>query len=166
MSAQKLDVRIKAKPDFIPTFESELAAGADIKADLTGEIKTIIGHCDCKDSFIEIYPNSRVTIECGFAIEIPEGYEGEIRPRSGKATKEAMHIPNSPCTIDADYRGIVKLTIHNMHPANKLIITHKERIAQLLIKEAYCKDKVTFTNVEELSETVRGSGGYGHTGKH
>jgi dUTP pyrophosphatase len=150
---------------FAPTFQTVGAAGADIKADLHAPITRVFGQHDIHEDYIEIYPNSRVTIECGFSIEIPNGYEGQIRPRSGKSTKEGMHLPNSVGTIDSDYRGIVKITIHNMHPGNNLIIAHQERIAQLLIKKAYCSDEIQYEVVDSLSETVRGSGGYGHTGK-
>lgn len=161
-----LQIKIKAEDNsFIPEFKTDGSVGADIKADLSKPIQKEFGHYIDRKEFIEIYPNSRVTIECGFAMELPSGYEAQIRPRSGKSTKEGMHLPNSPGSIDSDYRGIIKVTAHNIHPINNLIITHGERIAQMVIKEAFGKDKVEFVSTNELSETVRGEGGYGHTGK-
>lgn len=95
-----LQIKIKAEDDsFIPEFKTDGSVGADIKADLLAPIQREFGHFLDRNSFVEIYPNSRITIECGFAMELPSGYEAQIRPRSGKSTKEGMHIPNSPGTI-------------------------------------------------------------------
>lgn len=99
-------------------------------------------------------------VPTGLAIEIPEGYEGQIRPRSGLAAKHGVTCLNSPGTIDADYRGEVKVLLIN-HGMKSVTFERGERIAQLIISRY---EKVDVIDAQELTETVRGAGGFGHTG--
>ena len=159
-----MQVKIKADRNiFIPTFGSKEASGADIRANLEIEPQHIFGtSIYTKDVSIEIAPNSRVLVDCGFSMELQKGYEAQLRPRSGLSTKKGIHIPNSPGTIDSDYRGKVMVGLHNM--SNEYVtIQHEERIAQLMIKEVL---KVEFFNSDELNTTDRGAGGFGSSGTH
>ena len=109
---------------------------------------------------ISIAPGDTALIPTGFALEIPPGYEGQVRPRSGLAAKHAISIPNAPGTIDADYRGELRIILINLG-REPFTIKRGDRIAQLVIAP------VTSTNLQEVSdlgETPRGSGGFGHTG--
>lgn len=99
-------------------------------------------------------------VPTGLAVEIPEGYEGQIRPRSGLAAKHGVTCLNSPGTIDADYRGEVKVLLIN-HGMKSVTFERGERIAQLIISRY---EKVDVIDAQELTETVRGAGGFGHTG--
>ncbi|MFH1542902.1 MAG: dUTP diphosphatase, partial [bacterium] len=99
-------------------------------------------------------------IPTGFSIAIPEGYEAQVRPRSGLAVKHGVSILNTPGTVDSDYRGEVKIIIMN-HGKNDLIVKRGDRIAQMIINKI---EQIQFEQVETLSETVRGDGGFGHTG--
>lgn len=127
----------------IPEFKSEFAAGADLYA--------------IKDS--TIVPNGRKLIPLGFKIEIPEGFEGQVRPRSGLALKRGITLINAPGTIDSDYRGemMAALVNHNNHP---VWIEKGERIAQLVIKKV---ESIKFVE-GKVDETKRGEGGFGSTG--
>lgn len=100
-------------------------------------------------------------VPTGLFMEIPIGYEGQVRPRSGLAIKSGITVLNSPGTIDADYRGEVKVILINLSE-NDFVIKSGDRIAQLVI--AKC-EQIEVVNVQELSETERGAGGFGHTGK-
>lgn len=102
-----------------------------------------------------------VLIPTGFAMAIPEGFEAQIRPRSGIAVKHGIGIVNSPGTIDSDYRGEVKIAVINMGK-NAYVIRRGDRIAQMVIKKVY---QARLEVVEELDETERDAGGFGHTGK-
>jgi dUTP pyrophosphatase len=102
-----------------------------------------------------------VSIPCGFAVAIPTGYEGQVRPRSGLAAKYKISIPNAPGTIDTDYRGEVKILFHNNGP-NEFKIVRGMRIAQMLVLPV---PRVIWQEVEELPATLRDSGGFGHTGE-
>jgi dUTP pyrophosphatase len=130
----------------VPTYQSELAAGFDLHAAI--------------ESPVEIKPLERVLIGTGLAMAIPPGFEGQVRPRSGLALKRGLTVLNSPGTIDADYRGEVKILLVNVSdlPAR---IEPGERIAQMVI--AKC-ERVGFDVVATLDETARGAGGYGSTG--
>jgi len=132
----------------LPAYETALSAGMDIRADLTDEL--------C------LAPMQRALIPTGLFMEIPEGYEAQIRPRSGLAARFGITILNAPGTIDADYRGEVKVIIINLSNEN-FTIKHGDRIAQMIISK---HEKASWTMVEVLGETERGVGGFGHTGKH
>jgi len=126
---------------------SELAAGFDLHAAVTEPIV--------------LSPGERQLIPTGFAIAMPAELEAQIRPRSGLAYKHGITCLNSPGTIDADYRGEVKVLLVNLGQ-EAFTIERNERIAQMVFKTV---PAVEFTEVDELSDTVRGSGGFGHTGK-
>jgi len=106
-------------------------------------------------------PEQTILVPCGFCIEVPIGYEAQIRPRSGLAFKNSITVLNSPGTIDADYRGEVKVILHNASPINGFTVTRGDRIAQMTIKKV---EDFELEVVEELSSTERGIGGFGSTG--
>ncbi|MEM9347308.1 MAG: dUTP diphosphatase [Planctomycetota bacterium] len=130
----------------LPAYQSEHAAGMDVHAFL------------CEDATIE--PGEIVIIPTGFAIAVPEGYEAQLRPRSGLACKFGVTLPNCTGTIDADYRGEVKVALINLRE-EPFTVEPGMRICQMIIKEV---PKCVWQEVDELSETVRGAGGFGHTG--
>ena len=114
----------------------------------------------CIHESIIIQPNTLSLIGTGFAVAIPEGYEGQVRPRSGLALRNQIGILNSPGTIDSDYRGEIKVILFNF--GNESYTVHDgDRIAQLVINAL---PHISFNLVDKLDDTVRGSGGYGHTG--
>lgn len=130
----------------LPDYQSDHAAGMDLHAALSEPVTIEAGD-------IRIIP-------CGFAMALPEGYEAQIRPRSGLACKHGISVPNAPGTIDADYRGEVKVALIN-HGKQAFTIEPKMRIAQMVVAEvARCE----IQDVEELDATVRGAGGFGSTG--
>lgn len=130
----------------LPAYETELAAGMDLRANL--------------ELPVDIQTGQRVLIPTGLMIELPEGYEAQIRPRSGLALKYGITVLNAPGTIDADYRGEIKVLLIN-HGEETFTINHGERIAQMIISKHERADwEITTT----LNETKRGSGGYGSTG--
>lgn len=131
----------------LPGYETAHAAGMDLRADL-------------KEPAI-LKPGERKLIPTGLFIEIPEGYEGQVRPRSGLAFKHGITVLNSPGTIDADYRGEIKVILIN-HSDQSFTIRNGERIAQLVLAR---HEQVDWVIAEELAETQRGSGGFGSTGK-
>ena len=114
----------------------------------------------CIDAPIELKPLERVLVPTGIAVSIPEGFEGQVRPRSGLAIKHGITMLNSPGTIDSDYRGEVKLIVVNLSNET-FVIENGMRLAQLIISR-YAKIKPVI--VDSLDETDRGSGGFGHTG--
>ena len=130
----------------LPGYETLHAAGMDLRADLEGPVSLL--------------PMERKLIPTGLHIELPEGYEAQIRPRSGLAFKHGIGIVNSPGTIDADYRGEVKVLLINFSD-QVFEVKHGERIAQMVVAK---HEKVTWEQVEVLNDTLRGMGGYGHTG--
>jgi dUTP pyrophosphatase len=101
-------------------------------------------------------------VPCGFAMALPPGYEAQVRPRSGLASRHGVTLVNTPGTIDADYRGEVQVPLINLGPAD-FIIERSMRIAQMIVKQV---PPVTLVEVDELDETERGTGGFGHTGTH
>lgn len=105
-------------------------------------------------------PGSRVVVDTGIALEIPKGYEGQVRPRSGLAGRYGLTVLNAPGTIDADYRGPIKVILHNTGPLYE--VKTGDRIAQLIIQRV---PKVKFEAADDLSETERGDGGFGSTGR-
>ncbi|UCD74527.1 MAG: dUTP diphosphatase [Phycisphaerales bacterium] len=141
-------LRIKRLSDLadLPTYQSEHASGLDLHAALAEPVILEAGE-------IRLIP-------CGFAVAVPVGYEAQIRPRSGLATRHGISIPNAPGTIDADYRGEVKVSLVNLG-REQFTIEPNMRIAQMVIGPvAYC----AVEEVEELDETARGPGGFGSTG--
>ena len=132
---------------FIPTYGSEYAAGADLYA--------------CVDGEIEILPHETVVVPTGIALELPVGYAGLIYARSGLATKKGLAPANKVGVVDCDYRGEVKVALHN-HSGQVQRVDAGERIAQLVITPYITAQ---FVECGELSETVRGCGGFGSTGR-
>lgn len=131
----------------LPTYETEASAGMDLKAFLNEPI--------------HIKPLERALIPTGLFIEIPIGYEVQVRPRSGLAIKSGITVLNSPGTIDADYRGEVKVILINL--SNEPFTVHNgDRIAQMILAK---HELAELESVEILSDTERGKGGFGHTGK-
>ena len=105
-------------------------------------------------------PLQRVLVPTGLYIELPEGFEAQVRPRSGLALKKGLSVLNSPGTVDSDYRGEIKIIIINLSNETTILNTG-ERIAQMVISEV---ERIILVEVEELNETKRGEGGFGHTG--
>jgi len=130
----------------LPTYETIASAGMDIKAFLATPII--------------LKPLERTLIPTGLFIELPVGYEAQIRPRSGLAIKKGITLLNTPGTIDADYRGELKIIVVNLSNED-VSIEHGERIAQMIIAK---HEKATWEVVTQLSETQRGAGGFGSTG--
>jgi dUTP pyrophosphatase len=131
----------------LPGYSTELSAGMDIRAFLTEEIV--------------LKPLQRVLVPSGLFIELPEGFEAQIRPGSGLALKYGIAVLNTPETINADYRGeIGVILVTLLH--DDFVIKNGERICQMIISS---HEKVSWNDVEILEETVRGAGGFGHTGK-
>ncbi|MCQ2317689.1 MAG: dUTP diphosphatase [Bacteroidales bacterium] len=133
----------------LPKYETENSAGMDLRAYLP-------------DGQIVIKPMQRTLVPTGLFMEIPVGYEGQVRPRSGLAIKSGITVLNSPGTIDADYRGEIKVILINLSDSD-FVINNGDRIAQLVI--AKC-EQMEVVEVEVLTETERGAGGFGHTGKN
>ena len=131
----------------LPAYETAHAAGMDLRAFTPEQIT--------------IKPLQRLLVPTGLHIELPIGYEAQIRPRSGLAFKHGIGIVNSPGTIDADYRGEIKVLLVNLSDTD-FVINDGDRIAQMVIAK---HETISWENVEELSDTARGAGGYGHTGK-
>ena len=127
-------------------YETEASAGMDLRADLSEDVV--------------LKPLERAMIPTGLRIELPLGYEAQVRPRSGLAAKHGITVLNSPGTIDADYRGEIKVILVNLSNEN-FTIKHGERIAQMVIAK---HKTATLIEVAELSQTQRGEGGFGHTG--
>ncbi|MGB3340006.1 MAG: dUTP diphosphatase [bacterium] len=141
----KIEVKIVGK--FIPEYQSEQASGCDLYADIEEDIILKAGtYC---------------TVPTGVRVEIPAGYEAQVRPRSGLALKYGIGVLNTPGTIDADYRGEIKVILFNLgrEPFN---IGSGDRIAQLVFNQVV---RGEFIQVEHLKDTERGGGGFGHTGK-
>ena len=130
----------------LPVYATAHAAGMDISA--------------CIEAPVTIDPFTTALIPSGFAIELPEGYEAQLRPRSGLALRSMISLPNTPATIDADYRGEVKVILIN-YGKEPFIVRHGDRIAQMVVARV---EQVRFEEVEELGSTVRGERGFGHTG--
>ena len=141
-------VRVKRLPHGggldLPTYETDGAAGMDVVSAET----------------VTIAPGSRHAVATGFAMAIPTGYEIQVRPRSGLALKHGISVPNTPGTIDSDYRGEVKVLLIN-HGDAPFAIERGDRVAQLVIAPV---TRASFAEVEELDDTARGTGGFGSTG--
>lgn len=151
MSAPTIKI-LRLRPDIdldipFPRYMTPQAAGMDI--------------CAAVHNPVELNPGDIALIPTGFALALPEGFEVQIRPRSGLAIKHGISLVNSPGTIDADYRGEVKIAIINL--GSKLYtIRRGDRIAQMIVQKVY---RARFQVVEKLDATQRESGGFGHTGK-
>ena len=130
-----------------PSYATELSAGMDLKANITEPVTL--------DSL------ERAMIPTGLFIELPEGYEAQVRPRSGLAAKFGVTVANAPGTVDADYRGEIKVILVNLSK-DKFVINPGERIAQMVVARY---EKVEWDEVEVLDETERGEGGFGSTGR-
>lgn len=130
-----------------PTYATAGSAGVDLRASLSDDLY--------------IHSGERLLVPTGLYIQLPEGYEAQVRPRSGLALNKGITVLNAPGTIDADYRGEIGIILIN-HSKDVLCIKNGDRIAQMVI--AKC-EQIEFKEVENLDETERGSGGFGHTGK-
>jgi len=131
-----------------PAYETPLAAGCDLRAAVGA------------DAPVRLAPGERAMIPTGIAIALPEGYEAQARPRSGLAAKFGVTCLNAPGTIDADYRGELKVILIN-HGADEFVVRRGDRIAQLVIAPVH---QAAFEEVDALDETARGAGGFGSTG--
>lgn len=147
----KIDVKIKKLygSAIIPKYQTNGSAGMDI-------------HVLIDEHTLEIQPNETKLIRTGLAMEIPLGYELQLRPRSGLSLKTKLRIANSPATIDSDFRGEIKVIVENTG-SKPIIITHHDRIAQGVLQEVL---QANFIEVDNLSETKRGEGGFGSTDKN
>ena len=131
----------------LPAYETAASAGMDLRANL--------------DEPIVLAPLGRALVPTGMFVEIPASYEAQIRPRSGLAIKKGITLLNTPGTIDADYRGEIKVILVNLS-SEPFTVSDGERIAQMVIA---AHEKAEWIEVEELAETERGTGGFGHTGR-
>ena len=134
----------------LPVYATEGAAGADLRANF-----------DHRDT-VTLAPGARMLIPTGLRLAIPEGYEVQIRPRSGLALKHGITLPNAPGTIDSDYRGALGVIVQNGGDA-PVTIAHGDRIAQMVVAPVV---RAAFEEVATLDETTRGAGGFGSTGGH
>jgi dUTP pyrophosphatase len=130
----------------LPQYSTSSSAGMDLRANI--------------DAPILLKPMQRVLVPTGLFMALPEGYEAQVRPRSGLAIKHGITVLNTPGTIDADYRGEIGVILMNFGQEN-FLIQDGERIAQMVVSKY---EKVDFLDVELLDETERGSGGFGHSG--
>ena len=130
----------------LPEYMTEGAAGMDL--------------CAALESPLQLLPGSRALVPTGIAMAIPAGFEGQVRPRSGLALRQGVTLLNSPGTIDADYRGEICVIVVN-HGSDTVVIEQGDRIAQLVIAPVW---RARLNLVENLDETVRNAGGFGHTG--
>lgn len=138
---------VNTSKNALPQYSTELSAGLDLRANLSESIS--------------LKPGERKLIATGLHIELPSGYEAQIRPRSGLALKQGITVLNSPGTIDADYRGDIGVILIN-HGQETFNIEPGDRIAQMVIAQY---TQVVFTEVSNLSNSERGSGGFGSSGK-
>ena len=138
-------VNTSANP--LPQYATKGSSGMDIRASL--------------DIPVSLQPLERALIPTGLFVEIPGGYEIQIRPRSGLAIKQGITCLNSPGTIDSDYRGEIKIILINLS-SEEQVINHGDRIAQMIVQKT---ERAEFEQVEFLNETERAEGGFGHTGK-
>lgn len=142
----KIAVRNRCSDLPLPSRASSGAAGFDLRAAV--------------DQPLNLAPGERATIPTGITLAIPEGFEGQVRPRSGLAARHGVTLLNAPGTIDSDYRGEVKVILINLGP-EPFTVNRGDRIAQLLIAPV---SRCELEEVAELQETIRGSGGFGSTG--
>lgn len=150
----------------LPEYASKLAAGLDLKADLFDKkISDFIGEgFTYEDNKITLSPQGRVLISTGLYFAIPDGYEIQVRPRSGLALKYGISVLNSPGTIDADFRGLCGVILINTGIKN-FDINDGDRIAQAVLNKVEQIEWYQVDDVQKLGDTERGTGGFGHTGK-
>ena len=145
-----IPVRIQRLPHAdglaLPSYETEGAAGMDVRA---AGAETVL-----------LAPGAIMLVPTGLVIEVPPGFEMQVRPRSGLAAKHGITLPNSPATIDSDYRGEVRVIVQNLGP-EPFAIERGLRIGQFVLQRV---PRVTWVEAESLSATTRGAGGFGHTG--
>jgi dUTP pyrophosphatase len=143
-----IQVKIVNQSEYpLPEYKTDGSAGMDIRANLSASLT--------------VAPHERVLIPTGLFIELPAGFEAQIRPRSGLALKKGLSIPNSPGTIDSDYRGEIKVILINLSAENQ-IIEAGERIAQMVVAR---HETVQWKETGRLGDSERGAGGFGSTGK-
>jgi dUTP pyrophosphatase len=143
-----MQVKIVNKSAFpLPEYATEGSAGLDLRANI--------------ETAKTLQPMERIIIPTGLFIELPIGYEAQVRPRSGTAFKKGLSIPNAPGTIDSDYRGEVGVILINLN-TEAVVIEPGERIAQMVIARY---ERISWAEVDSLTETERGAGGFGSTGK-
>ena len=140
-------VRPSAHPLPFPQYQTQLAAGMDLLADLEEDLV--------------LKPMGRAAVPTGLAFEIPAGYEGQVRPRSGLALKHGVTVLNAPGTVDADYRGEVQVILVNLS-TEEFTLRRGDRIAQFVIAQV---TRASIMEAQDLSATVRGQGGFGSTGR-
>lgn len=150
--SQPVSVAVRPLPHFeglaLPAYETEGSAGLDVRAAVA------------EDAPLTLAPGARAMVETGLSVAIPEGYELQMRPRSGLAAKHGITCLNSPGTIDSDYRGELKVILIN-HGAEPFVIQRGERIGQLVLASV---TRLQWDEVDALPETARGEGGFGSTG--
>lgn len=146
----EIEIRVVVEPEAeglaLPNFATAGSAGVDLRAAVS--------------SPVTIQPGEWATISTGLRLEIPEGYEGQVRPRSGLAARAGITCLNAPGTIDSDYRGVVHVVLVN-HGREPFVVNRGDRIAQLVIAPVV---KARFVEAPSLGDTSRGSGGFGHSG--
>jgi dUTP pyrophosphatase len=148
MQQRPIEIRIiNTSSNSLPAYATAGSSGMDIRANL--------------DSSQVLKPLERTLVPTGIFMEIPQGYEIQVRPRSGLAVKQGITCLNTPGTIDADYRGEIKVILINLSQEEQ-VIHHGDRIAQLVLQKV---EQVQWKEVEELEVTERNAGGFGHTGK-
>ena len=145
---QQVSIKVVNQSDNdIPQYATSGSAGMDLKANLKEPVN--------------LKPLQRQVIPTGLFIELPDGYEAQVRPRSGMANKQGITCLNSPGTVDSDYRGEIKIILINLSDSEQTI-QHGDRIAQLIIAKV---EKAKWELVHQLNNSTRGEGGFGHTGK-
>lgn len=149
MTQPTLKVCVVSERVGVPVYATAGAAGMDLQADLADKIT--------------LHPGERATIPCGIKLAVPEGYEAQLRPRSGLASKHGVTMVNTPATIDEDYRGIVHVILIN-HGRESFSVNPGERIAQMVIAPVTRVETVRVESADELGVTARGEGGMGSTG--
>jgi dUTP pyrophosphatase len=137
---------VNISPHQLPAYETKFSAGMDLRAHLSQPVV--------------LKPLQRSLIPTGIFIELPQGFEAQVRPRSGMAVKSGISIVNAPGTIDADYRGEVKVILVNLS-TEEFVVCDGDRIAQMVIAK---HERVDWEEVEQLQDSERGAGGFGHTG--
>ncbi len=151
MTQSMVRVALQVQPEGegleLPAYATAGAAGMDLRAAVRAEVT--------------LAPGARALISCGIRIALPEGYEAQVRPRSGLALRHGVTVANAPGTIDSDYRGTVSVILVNLGD-EPFVIRRGERIAQLVVAPV---TRVELTVVDELPESARGAGGFGHTGR-
>lgn len=137
---------VNKSPNQLPAYETLLSAGMDLRAYL--------------DESVVLDPLQRILVPTGIYVELPPGFEAQVRPRSGLAAKSGITVLNTPGTIDADYRGEVKVILVNLS-AEPFTVQNGDRIAQMVVAK---HERIEWELSEELEQTDRGAGGFGHTG--